>query len=206
MRTHSKDGAVPDHLPGGVSETGGLPDSTLEFCQLRWLDDALTPIGRLETLCRIGVGKAFGLRRRFMALVSRVFGVPAEPYGGWLRWSSNPDGASASGAPPQRGSGLAAGDLVEVRSVDEIRATLDERGKHDGLKFMQPMWQYCGRRFRVLKQVRRILDEHDHEMRKVRNTVVLDGAICHGQGIRGREGCDRSCFFFWKEAWLRKVG
>jgi hypothetical protein len=208
MRSHADGipaGAASDHLPDGTPVEGRLPDWTLEACQLRWLDDALTPISRFEAVCRLGLGKALGLRRRAMAAVSLLVGGRPEPYGGWFRWTEADDGTSAAGAPRQRGGGIAAGDLVEVRPLDEVRATLDERGKHDGLMFLRPMEQYCGRRFRVLKQVRRILDEHDHVMRKVRSTVVLEGSICHGQGIRGREGCDRSCFFFWKEAWLTKI-
>jgi hypothetical protein len=35
----------------------------------------------------------------------------------------------------------------------------------------------------------------------MKNTVLLDGAICDGWGGK----CDRSCFFFWREAWLRRV-
>ena len=97
------------------------------------------------------------------------------------------------------------GDLVVVLPVEEIRATLDERGKHDNLKFLRPMERFCGQTFRVMKRVKYILDDRTHVVQKVRNVVLLDGVICDGEGIYGREGCDRSCFFFWKEAWLRKI-
>jgi hypothetical protein len=201
---------IPSHttseqLPSGTPTEGGLPDTTLDICQLRWLDDALQPLGRFEALYLLGLRKSLALRRRAMALLSRSLRVPTEPYGGWFRWIDAGDGTSAAGVPRHLGGGLQAGDLVEVRSREEIRATLDEDGKCTGLKFLRPMEQYCGRRFRVLKPVRRILDEHDHVMRTIKNTVVLEGGICHGQGIRGREGCDRSCFFYWKEAWLKKI-
>jgi len=194
-----------EQLPTGFESAGGLDDSTLEVCQLRWLDDALSPISRVESWYLLAHGKALGLRRRVMALLSRLLSIPAEPYGGWLRWTDAGGGASAAAAPRHWCCGLQAGDLVEVRSLDEITATLDEHGKHGGLKFLRPMEQYCGKRFRVLKPVRRILDEHDHVMRTIKDTVVLEGGICHGQGIRGRDGCDRSCFFYWKVAWVKKV-
>jgi len=180
-------------------------DSTREHCQLRWLDESLTPLSALDERVRYLRARSLGLRRRVMALASRVFGTRPEPYGGRFEWSIAEDGTSRAHAPKHRTRGLNAGDLVEVLSMDEIRETLNSDGKHSGLKFLRPMSQYCGRRFRVLKPVRRILDEHNHVMQKTKNVVILEGAICHGQGIYGREGCDRSCFFFWKEAWLRKV-
>jgi hypothetical protein len=194
-----------EQFPIGAPSPGGLPDTTLDICQLRWLDDALRPIGRFEAAYLLWLRKSLALRRRSMALFSRLFGVRAEPYGGRFRWTDAGDGTSAVGVPRHRCCGLQAGDLVEVRSLEEIKAALDEKGKYGGLKFLRPMEQYCGRRFRVLKPVRRILDEHDHTMRTIRDTVILEGGICHGQGIRGREGCDRSCFFYWKEAWLKKI-
>ena len=189
---------------GGGADSG-LSDSTLELCQLRWLDDALAPLNRWEEAMRFFRAKAMGARRRLRALASRALGTSPEPYGGRLRWRELSDGTSE---PVVRGRvvmGLKAGDVVEVLSVEDVRATLDANGKHDGLKFLKPMAEFCGRRFRVLKPVRQILDEHNHVMQKTRSTVILEGAICHGQGIYGREGCDRSCFFFWKEAWLKKV-
>jgi len=180
-------------------------DSTLELCQLQWLDDALKPLNPSEERLRFARAKVAGLRRRAFALLSHAFGTELEPYGGRVRWNEREDGTSEPRAPEKLTRGFRAGDLVEVLSIDDVRATLDESGKHNGLKFLKPMAEYCGRRFRVLKPVRQVLDEHNHVMQKTKNTVILEGGICHGQGIYGREGCDRSCFFFWKEAWLRKV-
>jgi hypothetical protein len=198
-------GSCTETTPARGAAPGALPDVTLELCQLRWLDDALKPLSGVEEALRFFRAKAMGARRRVFALLSRVFGLNPEPYGGRLTWEELADGTSR---PVIRGRvvmGLKAGDTVEVLSLDDIRATLDEKGKHDGLKFLRPMAEFCDRRFVVLKPVRQILDEHNHVMQKTKRTVILDGAICHGQGIYGREGCDRSCFFFWKEAWLRKV-
>jgi hypothetical protein len=78
-------------------------------------------------------------------------------------------------------------------------------GRHDGLKLLRPMERYCGETHRVMKRVKYILDDRTHVVRKTRGVVLLEGVICDGQGIYGREDCDRSCFFFWKEAWLRRV-
>jgi hypothetical protein len=97
--------------------------------------------------------------------------------------------------------GLKAGELVEVRSKEEILATLDKRGYNKGLLLMPEMLQFCGQRFKVYKSVKRIVLEHTGEFRRMRNTVLLEGVRCDGWG----GACDRSCFFFWREAWLKRV-
>ena len=45
--------------------------------------------------------------------------------------------------------GLHVGDLVEVRSAEEIVATLDERGELENLPFMPEMLKFCGQRLSV---------------------------------------------------------
>lgn len=98
--------------------------------------------------------------------------------------------------------GLRPGELVEVKSVEEIMSTLDANRKHRGLLWMTGMSKFCGKRFRVLKNVRNIVLESNGELRKMTNTVILEGAVCDGVEFCG---CDRSCFHFWREAWLRRV-
>ena len=58
-------------------------------------------------------------------------------------------------------SKLAAGDWVEVRSKEEILATLDANGRLDNLPFMPEMFEYCGRRFRVWKRAHKTCDTVD---------------------------------------------
>lgn len=97
---------------------------------------------------------------------------------------------------------LQPGELVEVKTLDEILATLDKDGKQRGLMFSPEMREYCGCRMRVFKRVERIcLESRPGVLRKLKNTVLLEGCICHGGGI----GCDRAAFLFWRECWLRRV-
>jgi hypothetical protein len=102
-------------------------------------------------------------------------------------------------APPLH---LRAGEWVEVRSAEEILATLDDNGALDGLPFMPEMLQYCRRRFRVYKSAHKTCDTIEgYVIRRMSRTVHLelrcDGAA-HG-------GCQAACLLFWKEAWLRRV-
>jgi hypothetical protein len=96
---------------------------------------------------------------------------------------------------------LQPGEWIEVKSRDEILSTLDQNAKHRGLRFVPEMYDFCGRRFRVFKRVEKICIENTPDVRRITNTVLLAGGICQGGGI----GCDRACFHFWREAWLRRV-
>lgn len=93
---------------------------------------------------------------------------------------------------------LEPGDLVEVRSEEEIKATLDKNNRYRGLIFMPSMLEFCGKRYRVYKKVVNIKLETTGHMRKiVTPTVFLEGVLCHR--------CDRECYAFWREAWLKRV-
>ena len=97
--------------------------------------------------------------------------------------------------------GLKPGERVEVKSWDKIFATLDDKGKYKGLVFTPEMKKLCGQEFHVFKRLEFMFDECTREKRRIKNTVLLEGAMCTGEGI----GCDRSCFHYWRELWLRRV-
>lgn len=97
---------------------------------------------------------------------------------------------------------LRPGELVEVRPLEEILVTLDGNRRNKGLLWMTGMSKYCGRQYRVRRRVERIMLESNGELRNMKNTVLLEGVMCDGAAFGG---CDRSCFHFWREAWLRRV-
>ncbi len=97
---------------------------------------------------------------------------------------------------------LVPGDVVRVRSREEILGTLDHWSRLKGCSFMEEMWPYCGTRQTVLKRVSRFIDERDYRFKKCRGVVLLSGVMC--EGVKDIKGCDRSCLFFWKEEWLEK--
>jgi len=95
------------------------------------------------------------------------------------------------------------GDLVRVRTREEIEATLDGQNELRSCLFMAEMWRYCGTEQRVLKLVERFLDERTYQVKRTSGIVLLEGVIC--QGMAFPQGCDRSCFIFWREEWLEKI-
>lgn len=99
---------------------------------------------------------------------------------------------------------LKAGDLVRVKSEEEIMATLNHLGQSRGCSFMADiMTPYCGTSQRVLKSMERFVDERDLRVKKCKGLILLEGVMCEGTTIFGR--CDRACFMFWREEWLEKI-
>ena len=92
---------------------------------------------------------------------------------------------------------------MQVRSREEIEATLDRWKELKGCAFLEYMWPYCGTTQRVLQTMERFLDERDYKVKKVKGLVLLEGVICHGTPVFGR--CDRGCHLFWREEWLEKI-
>ena len=99
--------------------------------------------------------------------------------------------------------GLKVGDLVEVRSAEEIRTTLDERGELDGLPFMPEMLGSCGRRMTVHKVAHKSCDNISRTgLRRMADAVHLTESRCAGSA---HGGCENACSLYWKEQWLKRV-
>ncbi|MEJ0099045.1 MAG: hypothetical protein WDO12_04605 [Pseudomonadota bacterium] len=97
---------------------------------------------------------------------------------------------------------LKSGDVVEIRRLSEIEATLDSAGNLEGVPFMPEMQPYCGRVFRVHKRADKVCVETPYFLhyRRLKDTVMLEEIRCDGSA---HDGCQRLCLVFWKEAWLK---
>jgi hypothetical protein len=94
-------------------------------------------------------------------------------------------------------------DIVKVKTREEILGTLDPSGKRDGCLFMKGMWNHCGQKWKVLKVVENVFDEHRFLMYEIAAPqYLLDGSICDGVTEGETDRCDRSCYYFWNEEWL----
>lgn len=98
-----------------------------------------------------------------------------------------------------------AGDVVKIRSKEQILKTLDKDKKLDGCFFMNEMWQYCGTKHKVFKIVEHFFDETNFKLYKARKIILLEGLHCSGELPYLEHRCDRSCLYFWKEDWLEKI-
>lgn len=98
---------------------------------------------------------------------------------------------------------LKMGDLVRVRSREEIISTLDPFKELKGCAFLAEMYQYCDTQQRVLKSMQHFMDERDYKLKKVHGVILLENVICNGTPTFG--ACDRCCFLFWREEWLERI-
>jgi hypothetical protein len=99
--------------------------------------------------------------------------------------------------------GLQPGDLVQVKTVEEIRATLDRKGRNRGLSCDLELKIHCGMQYRVKSRLDRMISEATGQMRKVEGTVILDGNTCLCPWTVG--GCPRLEYCYWREAWLKRA-
>lgn len=100
-------------------------------------------------------------------------------------------------------SQFSAGEWVEVRSKEEILATLEKGAELEGLPFMPEMFQFCGQRFRVSKRAHKTCDPPNGlQGRRMLRAVHLEDVRCDGAA---HAGCQAACLIFWKDAWLKSA-
>jgi hypothetical protein len=97
---------------------------------------------------------------------------------------------------------LKPGEVVRVKSLAEITRTLDANGKNNNLLFAPTMMSFCGQTMRVQDRVENIILEATTKQRKIKDTVLLEGATCDGVCHRL---CPRQSFLFWRECWLERI-
>jgi len=99
---------------------------------------------------------------------------------------------------------LAAGDMVRIKSKDEIFATLDHTNHNRGLSFDTEMLKYCGRTAQVRGRVERLIDEDTGKMISIKSDcIILEGIICTSDW---HLFCTRSTYPYWREIWLERTG
>jgi hypothetical protein len=105
---------------------------------------------------------------------------------------------------PRETLDLKPGDIVRVKSKEEIFKTLDHENRNRGLSFDVEMLRYCGREARVLDRVQKIIDERTGRMLEIRSDcIILEGVFCRADY---HLFCSRSTYHYWREIWLDKIG
>ena len=107
---------------------------------------------------------------------------------------------------PEERLDLVVGDMVEIRSKEEIEETCDSHNKNRGMAIDEEMTTYCGGRFPVMTRVNRIINEQTGEMMDFKNPcIVLEGVYCKGEYAGQRLMCPRRITAYWREIWLKRV-
>jgi len=150
-----------------------------------------------QRVINLGVGVGAPLRWLY-ELVQRLWG--GLPYPRW--WGKIPVGEKT----PTAHLNLREGEIVRVRSYEEILATCNADNKNRGMGFDGEMVPYCGRTFRVEKRVTRIIDEKSGRMLYMKNPCIrLSGVVCEGRYSESRLFCPREIYQYWREIWLERV-
>jgi hypothetical protein len=107
---------------------------------------------------------------------------------------------------PRRDLGLRPGDLVRMKSYEEILTTLDVRLSNRGLSFDAEFVPFCGKVFRVSTCVERFVDEKTGQMRRMKTpAVILEGVSCKALFSGQRMFCPRSIHLWCREIWLERA-
>jgi hypothetical protein len=101
---------------------------------------------------------------------------------------------------------LKPGELVQIKSYEEILATLDHRNRNRGLYFDSEMVPFCGGKYRVVERVDRIVNENTGEMSKLPGAcIMMEGVKCRAWYSERRIACPRAILSYWHEIWLRRA-
>jgi hypothetical protein len=126
-------------------------------------------------------------------------------------WGGSPfprkTGTISDGEPtPVKTLNLQPGELVRIKSQEEILQTLNSTNRNRGLYFDAEEVPYCGKTYRVLKHVTRIVNERTGKMQEMKTPcVILDSVICQSRYSECRLFCPRSIYPYWREIWLDRV-
>jgi hypothetical protein len=116
-------------------------------------------------------------------------------------------GTIAPGEPtPIANLNLQSGELVRVKTYEEILATLDTNNKNRGMAFDGEIVPFCGHTFRVRQRVETFVDEKTGYLKKMKTpAVLLEGTYCRSRYSNHRMFCPRGIFAWWREVWLERV-
>jgi hypothetical protein len=101
---------------------------------------------------------------------------------------------------------LKPGELVRVKSKEEIRATLNTKGMNKGLWFDREMMYFCGGVFRVKQRISHFIDDRTARMIDLKtDAVMLENVVCTGDRVPHRWFCERRIYPWWRECWLERA-
>jgi hypothetical protein len=140
-----------------------------------------------------------GLFNRYQHLSGRILPRPLLIRGG-RQWRFLKGTADKT---PNTRTDLQVGELVRIKSKDEIMKTLNADLLNRGMGFDAEMSRFCGQIARVARRVDRIINERTGEMLEMRNPcIVLEGVFCEGV-YNG--SCPRAIPPYWREVWLERI-
>lgn len=174
---------VEDYFSGNV--TFGRILSTLSY----WMYYSLSQAG-------IGVGRPM---RWLYDRISPIWGgtlFPRKP------------GRIPEGKPtPLVNLNLQPGEIVRVKSHEQILETVDALNRNRGMYWDAELVPYCGKTYKVLKRVTKIIGERTGKMHEMKSPcIILESVVCQARYSSCRLFCPKEMYPYWREIWLERVG
>jgi hypothetical protein len=198
---------------GAESEESEESDEVAWRCQATDARAYSTQLHGWEWRQYIGDVRNWGLYRlvRFLAIeaFNRYQKLSAQRLPKWLVFRQGHKypfivGRLEKGHTPTVKLDLQPGDLVRIKSKDDIVATIDTTQMNRGLTFDSEMVKFCGRTAMVRDRVSRLIDEPTGKMIHIKtDCIILEGVTCTADYHRL---CPRGIYPYWREIWLEKVG
>jgi hypothetical protein len=102
---------------------------------------------------------------------------------------------------------LQPGELVRVKSHEQILETVDVENRNRGMYWDAELVPYCGGTYKVLKSVTKIISERTGKMQEMKSPcIILDSVVCQARYSSCRLFCPKGMYPYWREIWLERVG
>ena len=218
-------GRTEEDVWAHVKDPDGDPETPTYQCQMTEIRSATTALAWWDirqylrdyfsgnvTLGRIFSGVAYWIYYSFSEAGIGV-GRPMR----WLYDKWNPHlggtpfprkkGVIPEGQPtPLLNLGLQPGELVRIKSQEEILLTVDTSNKNRGMYWDAELVPYCGKTFRVRSRVTRLIGERTGKIQVMKNPcIILDSVVCQARYSSCRMFCPKEMYPYWREAWLERV-
>jgi hypothetical protein len=150
-----------------------------------------------ESLAEAGLGLGAAMRWTYDVFQKIRGGTPYP-----LRAGRIPNGWRT----PSGTLGLQPGEVVRVRSYEDILRTLNQDWHNRGMYFDSEQVLFCDKTYRVLRRVEKIIDERSGKLIRLRHdAIILDHVACEARYAKCRRFCSRSIYPYWREIWLERV-
>jgi hypothetical protein len=125
---------------------------------------------------------------------------------GGSKWPRTPGAISEREPTPTVVLNLQPGELVRVKSHEEILQTITTASLNRGMRWDAELVPYCGGTYRVLKRVNQIIHEQTGKMQKMKTPcIILEDVTCQALYSACRMHCPKAMYPYWREIWLERV-
>lgn len=203
---------VNDGTPTYVCQMTQVPYATtpLAWWDLRqYVEDYLSgnvTLGRI--LCGLIYWMYYSLSQAGIGVgpAMRWFYDKFHPVWGGTLFPRNP-GLIPEGKPtPLVTLNLQPGELVCVKSHEQILQTVNTANKNRGMHWDAELVPYCGGTYKVLKRVTKLIGERTGKMQEMKSPcIILDSVVCQARYSSCRMFCPKSMYPYWREIWLERV-